>query len=207
VNGHDHEPRHNPPPPPRESSPPPARLILPHSPTNSSPLRPQCLAEVRRGAPPSAQLPSLGITSAVACAFATLGASSPFRRAARPSSTEGENRQSSFPLFSPSPVLPSPLYRRRYAPRGYVTPRRRVPRVIPGDRPALDPRRSLILVMALRAVRVREEDKGPTPKLSLVSGPRSAGALLSVRPTPKPPTRPAGSWGQCFGDSPRPGSA
>jgi hypothetical protein len=79
--------------------------------------------------------------------------------------------------------------------------------VIPDDRPALDPRRSLILVMALHAVRVREEDEGPAPKPSLVSGPHSAGALLSVRPTPKPPTRPVGSWAQCFGDSPRPGSA
>jgi hypothetical protein len=140
--------------PPTRSSPPPARLISPHSSANSSPLRPQCLVEVCRGAPPSVQLPSLGITSVVAYALAALEAPSPFRRAARPSSTEGESRQSSFPLFSPPPVLPSPLCRRRYAPRGCVMPRRRVPRAILADRPTLDPRRSLIPVMALQAVRV-----------------------------------------------------
>jgi hypothetical protein len=147
--------------PPQRSSPPPARIIPPHSLANSSPLRPPRLAEVRRGAPPSAQLPSLEITSVVACALAALGAPPPFCRAARPSSTVGENRQSPFPPFSPQPVLPSLLCHRRHAPRGCVTPKRRAPRAIPTDRPALDPRRSQILVMALCAVRVREEDEGP----------------------------------------------
>jgi hypothetical protein len=47
--GHDRKPRHK---PPRWSSPPPAHLILPHSPANSSPLRPPCLAEVHQGESP-----------------------------------------------------------------------------------------------------------------------------------------------------------
>lgn len=34
----------------------------------------------------------------------------------------------------------------------------------------------------------------PATNMSLNSGPRSAGALLSVRPAPKPPTRSADSW-------------
>jgi hypothetical protein len=64
---------------PLRSSPPPAHLIPPHSPVNSSPLRPSCLVEVHRGASPSAQLSTLGTTYVVAGALAALGAPPPFR--------------------------------------------------------------------------------------------------------------------------------
>jgi hypothetical protein len=90
-----------------------------------------------------------------------LGALPPFRRAARSSSTEGENHQSPFPSFFPLLVLPSLLYRRCYAPGGCAMPNRRAPRAIPVNQPALDPPRSPNPVMALRAVRMREEDEGP----------------------------------------------
>jgi hypothetical protein len=81
------------PPPPRRSSPTPTCLIPPHSPTNSSPLHPSCLTEVHRGAPSSAQLLSLRITSAVACTLAALGAPPPFRRAARSNISLRYNQQ------------------------------------------------------------------------------------------------------------------
>jgi hypothetical protein len=43
----------------------------------------------------------------------------------------------------------------------------------------------------------------PAPNLSLTSGSRSTGALLSIRHAPKPPTRFADLWAQCVGVSPR----
>jgi hypothetical protein len=114
----------------RGITPPPDGHLLPllasfhHIP---EPIPLPALAVPRRAALSSAQLPSFGATSAVAYALAALGAPPPFRRAARPSSTEGENRQSPFPSFSPPPVLPSLLCCRRYAPGGCAMPKRRAP--------------------------------------------------------------------------------